>query len=294
MQEDVTRTGDRVRLATAPRPGAHVRRAGEDLAAGQRVLARGTRLGPHHVGLLATLERARVTVARCPVVSIVSTGDELREPGSPDRAGSVVDSNGPGLSALVRACGGVARLLPHVRDELPATTDALAHALEGADVVLTVGGASVGDHDLVRPALEALGVAIDFWRVAIKPGKPLVVGRHGRVRVLGLPGNPASAMLTFLLFGAPLLRALQGDRAPLPPVVPVRLAEALERTPGRTEFYRAQLDERACPPVARLLANQASGSATGFASADALVIVPGEVERLPAGATLGCLRLRDV
>ncbi|MFO0610329.1 MAG: gephyrin-like molybdotransferase Glp [Polyangiales bacterium] len=294
MQEDVAREGDVARFVKPARPGDHVRRRGEDVAEGSVVLPRGTRVSPFHVALLASAEATLVAVARRPVVSILSTGDELRDAGSPDRAGSVVDANGPGLAALVAMCGGVARALPFARDDREATRAAIAGALEGSDLVLTVGGVSVGDHDVVRAAMEDAGVSLDFWKVAIKPGKPLCVGRAGRARVLGLPGNPSSATLTFVLFGAPLLRALQGDRVIGPTAVEAALAADVRHAPGRAEFVRVTLDESASPPVARPLGNQASGAVTSFAWADALALLPSESGALAAGSKVRCWRLRDV
>ena len=294
MQEDVVRDGDRATFSKRPRLGEHIRRAGEDLAQGARALTRGTRLGPNQIALLATLERARVSVARRPVVAIVSTGDELREAGEPDRPGSVVDSNGPALAAWVEACGGEARRVPFVRDDRAAMRTALESAFASADLVLSIGGVSVGDHDVVKPALADAGVALDFWKVAIKPGKPLAVGRLGAKRFLGLPGNPASALLTFVLFGAPLLRALQGDRAPLPPQWTARLSRDLTHGTGRLEFSRATLghDERGL--VAEPLAQQASGSIPSMAWADALVLLDAERAQFRAGDDVRVIRFADV
>jgi molybdopterin molybdotransferase len=294
MQEDTTREGTLVRFAKVPRPGDHIRRRGEDMAAEALLLPHGTRITPFHIALLASVEATRVTVTRKPVVTILSTGDELRDAGSPTRPGSVVDSNGPGLTALVTLCGGTARVLPFARDDLTTTRIALEQALEASDLVLTVGGVSVGDHDVVRAAMEEAGVALDFWKVAIKPGKPLCVGRKGRARVLGLPGNPASAVLNFFLFAAPMLRTMQGDRQVEPTAIAAVLAEDIRHTPGRTEFVRVLLDEAQAPPVAQPLANQASGAVTSFAWANALAIVPREAGSLTAGTTVRCWRLRDV
>jgi molybdopterin molybdotransferase len=294
MQEVVTREGDVARFAKPVRAGEHVRRRGEDVAEGAAVLARGTRVTPFHMALLASVEATRVSVARRPVVSILSTGDELRDAGSPERPGSVVDANGPALAALVAMCGGEARALPFARDDLDATRAALAGALEQSDLVLTVGGVSVGDHDVVRAAMEACGVALDFWKVAIKPGKPLCLGRAGRTRVLGLPGNPSSAMLTFVLFGAPMIRALQGDRVTAPAAVEAVLDGEIRHAPGRLEFARVTLDESGATPVARPLGNQASGAVTSFAWADAVALVPLEAGALAKGERVRCWRLRDV
>lgn len=294
MQEDVTRAGDTVTFAKRPEAGQWVRRAGDDLRPGQVVLPRGTRVTAFQVPLLHALERTRVTVSRRPTVAVVSTGDELRDAGSPDRPGSVVDCNGPGLAALAARAGATARRSPHVRDTLDDTRRAVREALDGADLVLTVGGVSVGEHDVVRDALVAEAVTLDFWKVAIKPGKPLCVGRRGDTVVLGLPGNPSSAALTFVLFGVPLLRAMQGDLRPRPTVRRGVLGAPLRRTPGRTEFLRATLDDR--DGVARLipLRNQASGAPTSFAWADALAVIPAEVGALAEGDPVGYLSLSEV
>lgn len=295
MQEEVTREGDVARFTRAVARWTSVHRVGSDLSPGARVLSAGTRLTPFHIPLLAGVEALRVSVSRRPVVSIVLTGDELRDAGAPARRGSIVDVNGPGLAALVTACGGVPRVEPTVGDDLAAVRATVQSALRGADLVLSVGGVSVGDHDVVRGALMAEGVALDFWRVAIKPGKPLCLGRSpSGVRVLGLPGNPASALLTFLLFGAPLLRALQGDARPMGARFDATLSRAITRTPGRKEFLRVRLDETTRPlPTVTPLDNQQSGAFTGFAWADALAEVEADVAHLDAGATVRCVRLQD-
>lgn len=294
MQEEVTRDGDRARFARAPRLGDHIRRRGEDVSEGAAVLTRGTRVTPFSIALMASVEALRVTVAQRPVVSIVSTGDELRDAGSPDRLGSVVDANGPGLAALVAMCGGVPRVLPFARDDLAGTEAALRSALASSDLVITVGGVSVGDHDVVREAMERAGASLDFWKVAIKPGKPLCLGRAGRVRVLGLPGNPSSAMLTFVLFGAPLVRAMQGDAHPVAARVEAALDGEIRHPAGRAAFVRVTLDERGAGVVARPLPNQSSGAVTSFAWADALLVLPLEGGTFSPGSAVRCVRLRDV
>ena len=298
MQEDVARDGDRVTLMSRPRPGAHVRAAGEDLRPGQEALAEGTRLLPGHLSLAASLDRGELTVARRPSVAIVCTGDELRAPGSSGGPASIPESNGVALAALVRQVGGEPRVLPSIGDDLDATAAALDQALAGADLVLTVGGVSVGDHDLVRPALARVGVELDFYKVAIKPGKPLAFGRReiaGKlVRVLGLPGNPASALATFTLFAAPLLRALQGDAAPIPLLLPARLGRDVRHKAGRLEFVRATLERRGRDLIAVPLANQASGATTSTGWATALVLIPLDAEDLAPGADVDVLRFGDV
>ncbi|WP_437736534.1 molybdopterin molybdotransferase MoeA [Sorangium sp. So ce1335] len=298
-QEDAARSGDEITVREAPRAGAWVRRRGADLAQGAVALRRGARLTPGKVALAAALDRPTVLVARRPVVTVLCSGDELRAPGSPGAAGTVAESNSYFVAATARAAGAAVRIAPFVPDDAARAAEAVSTALRGSDLVVTVGGVSVGDHDVVRPALEAAGVTLDFWRVAIKPGKPLAVGRAelprgGAVHVLGLPGNPASASLTFVLFGVPLLRALQDDSAPLPPRVVVRAAGALRRQTGRAEFLRARLEISDGELVARVSANQASGAVTSFAEADALVLVPADQDRIDEGDRLQAIRLAEI
>jgi molybdopterin molybdotransferase len=290
MQEDTERSGDSVTIRRAPKKLNHVRRRGEDLARGGVALARGTRLNPFRVGLAAALDLAQVPVARRPRVRLLCTGDELRDPGTPGRPGSIPDSNGPSLSALVRRTGAEIVRLPRTSDDLSQTRAAIRGALAECDVLLTVGGVSVGDHDIVKAALEAEGVAIDFWKVKIKPGKPLAFGRRDGAFVLGLPGNPVSAQLTLSLFGLPLLRALQGDSRPFPPPIRVELAAALSQKPGRMGFYRARLEGR----LAHVHENQASGAPTSMAHADVLVMLPETSSGAAAGEQVCALALDDL
>jgi molybdopterin molybdotransferase len=287
MQEDAERSAQHVSFRTAPRLGAHVRRRGEDLARGAVALTRGTRLNPFWIGLAAAIDRAAVPVARRPKVMLLCTGDELRDAGSAPRPGSIPDSNGPSLAALARRAGAEVSISKRAADELGPTREAIAQALSVCDVLITVGGVSVGDHDVVKQALEAEGVSLDFWKVKIKPGKPLAFGTRAGSFVLGLPGNPVSAQLTFCLFGLPLLRALQGDAQALPEVVQVRLGQAIAQKPGRLGFYRARLRDG----VAHVHDNQASGAPTSMARADVLLMVPEDSSGFAAGALVSALRL---
>jgi molybdopterin molybdotransferase len=296
MQERVERRGTAVMLSAPARPGDHVRGRGDDLAEGAVALARGVRLSPGRVALAAALDRPQLLVARRPLVTVLCSGDELRSPGQldpPPLPGSIPESNGYFVAAAARAAGAIVRVAAFVRDDLADARRAVESALRGSDVVVTVGGVSVGDRDVMRGALEAAGVVIDFWKVKIKPGKPLAVGRAGAVQVLGLPGNPASASLTFLLFGVPLLRALQGDAAPLPPRLLAATRAPLVREPGREEFLRARLDVGRGELGVRVLPNQASGNVTSFAEADALAVVPADRARVEEGALLEVIRLAD-
>lgn len=290
MQEDTERDGDFLRFQKHPSAGDNVRRAGEDLAVGGVALAAGTRLGPGQIGLAAALDRAHLLVSRKPRVSILCTGDELRAPGDPPRPGSIPESNGFALAALVEQVGGDPRVLPYARDDDDDTRAKIRDALAGADLCLTVGGVSVGDHDRVRPALEAEGAVLDFWRVAIRPGKPLAFGRAKTTWVLGLPGNPVSAQVTCVLFGVPLLRALTGDARVLPSLHRAQLRRSVRQKPGRMAFLRATLDGAWVTP----LENQASGAATSMAWANALVLVPSEVEELAEGTLVDVLPLSEL
>jgi molybdopterin molybdotransferase len=293
MQEHVTREGDVVRFAARPRPGQNIRRAGEDLARDSVAIAAGTRLSAGGLALAAMLGRSEIAVARRPVVTILCTGDELRSPGDAARPASIPESNSAPLAALARQAGATVRVAPIAHDEPRATLRAIEQALDGTDLLLTVGGVSVGDHDVVRPSLERAGVKLDFWRVAIKPGKPIAFGRGARADVLGLPGNPASAIVTFTLFGMPLLRAMQRDARPLPMLLRARLAAAHKRSPDRLQLVRAMLQLDGGTLAARVHDNQASGAATSLAHSDGLAFIPAGDGALEAGAFVDFLRWRD-
>ena len=214
QQEHVERQGDTISFSRRPAVGEHVRFKGEDLKAGVLALETGTRLGPAHLALAASLDVSHLWVRRRPVMAVVSTGDELRYPGEPARVASLPESVSVSLAALAKRAGAQVRIAPFARDNPEHTVEVLGQAMLGADLVVTVGGVSVGDYDVVRPALATLGIELDFWKVRIKPGKPLAVGKTPFGRYLGLPGNPTSAQVTFMLFAMPLLRALQGDAQP--------------------------------------------------------------------------------
>jgi len=291
MQEDAERDGASVRFRTTPSPSAFVRKRGEDLRAGDVAVARGTRVGPAELAMIASLDVARASVARAPRVTIVPTGDELRAPGHGGADASIPESNSIALAAMAaRASARVTRLAP-ISDDLDRVRATLDEALGACDVLVTIGGVSVGDHDVVKAALEACGVRLDFWRVAIKPGKPLAVGTRGHAIVLGLPGNPVSAMITFALFGVPLLRAMQGDRRALPAPHARKLARAFEHKIGRLELARARIDERGALDV---LAHQASGAIVGLCRADALACIPADAARVEAGAEVEAYALEEL
>jgi molybdopterin molybdotransferase len=293
MQEHVTRDGDVVRFTSKPRVGQNIRRAGEDLERDSVAIAAGSRLGAGAIALAAMLGRSEIVVSRRPVVTIVCTGDELRSPGDEPRPASIPESNSAPLATLARQAGASVRVAPIVRDDPRATQRALEQALQGTDLLLTVGGVSVGDHDVVRPALERAGVKLDFWRVAIKPGKPIAFGRGAHADVLGLPGNPASAIVTFTLFGMPLLRTMQRDARPLPMLLRARLVAARKRSPDRLELVRAMLQLDGGTLAARVHDNQSSGAATSLAHSDGLAFVPAGEGTMDAGAFVDFLRWSD-
>ena len=277
MQENASRNGDEILLEARPVAGQHVRRAGEDVAVGAVAMPKGARVSPGALALAAMLDRTELVVARRPRVTILCTGEELRSAGAAGAATSIPESNGVALQALARGAAAEVRLAPTTGDDLDETFVAIEHALQGADVLVTVGGVSVGDHDVVRPALERAGVRLDFWRVAMKPGKPLAVGRRGHAHVLGLPGNPASALVTFALFGMPLLRALQGDTRPRPTPLRAVLAEGRKRQAERLELVRASLRRGGEALIVSAHDNQASGAATSLAASDGIAFVePGQ------------------
>ncbi|RMG15047.1 MAG: molybdopterin molybdenumtransferase MoeA [Planctomycetota bacterium] len=291
MQEDSRRPAPDVveALASVP-PGRHVRRRGEDVARGDRLLAAGALVGPGEVGLLAAQRQATVSVHRRPQVALLSTGDELRDLSDPPEPGTIVNSNAYALAAQVRVAGGIPWVLPTAPDEPTAIEAAVREGLR-ADLLLTLGGVSVGEYDFVRGALAACGVRERFWKVAVKPGKPISFGLAGTTPVVGLPGNPVSAMVTFEVFVRPGLRRLQGDPRPYRPRVEVALASDHRRRAGRLELARARLEAGGHPPRAHLLARQGSGSLPSMVGVDALVLLPPEREEFVAGERLPALLL---
>jgi molybdopterin molybdotransferase len=266
--------------------GSNVRRRGMDFSIGDMLGQAGAYLNPALLALLATGGYGRVKVRRRPRVTLFSTGDELAEPGAPISDGGLPASNGIMLAALARQAGADVTDLGIVRDDSVAIGAAFDTA-RAADLVITSGGVSVGDHDLVRPVLQAMGAQIDFWRIALKPGKPLMAGRLGGTLVLGLPGNPVSAFVTAHLFALPLIRALAGSGAPLPFPEHARAAVPLRATGKRAEFLRAALVDGTAVP----LDNQDSAALTSLAAAQVLIHRSANSPALPAGAEVEVLRI---
>lgn len=267
--------------------GSNIRNRGEDFAAGTTLAPR--RLRAADLTLLAAMNLPRVTVARRPVVALIATGDELVMPGEEPRDDQIIASNGFALRAMAEAEGAEVRMLPIARDT-PQALRAVFGLAEGADVVVTIGGASVGDHDLVGPIARELGIDLAFWKIAIRPGKPLMAGAmpDGGV-MLGLPGNPVSAIVCARVFLVPLLRALQGDPAPRPQPRLARLGADLPGNGPRSHYMRARLspDGATVTPFSR----QDSALITILSEADALIIRPAGAHALAAGADVPYLPL---
>jgi molybdopterin molybdotransferase len=261
--------------------GRDIRRAGEDIAPGQTVLRPGTPIGPAELGVIASLGLRSVVCRRRPRVHVITGGDELIEPGEEMRPGAVRNSNAYSVSALVEWSGAAVAGAALIPDRLEETRTAIAAALE-ADVVVICGGVSVGEHDHVKRALAELEVEESFWGLALKPGKPTWFGTRGRTLVFGLPGNPVSAMVTFLLLARPALASLSG-RDPERQRTTARLTSDYEKRPGRAHAVRCRLELgeggwRATPTGA-----QGSHILTSMLGADCLALIPTEAESLSAG-----------
>jgi molybdopterin molybdotransferase len=273
-------SGGRVRVDAAAE-GANVRRAGEDIRAGELVLGRGAVLGPAELGVAASVGRDVLPCARRPRVAVLVTGDELAEPGEALGPGRIYSSNAFALAGLVERSRATLVLRSTVRDTVESTREALAGALAEADVVCVSGGVSVGPHDHVKPALGELGVAERFWGVALRPGKPTWFGTRDHTLVYGLPGNPVSAMVTFQLFVRPALAALQGAQAPLTRVSAV-LDDPVPRLLRREQAVRVRLSARDDGWHAAVTGEQGSHMLTSMLGADGLAMVaPGEGEAAP-------------
>jgi molybdopterin molybdotransferase len=287
--------GTTVRVDRAPDAGAHVRRAGEDVGAGETVLTSGTSLTSRHVALLAAVGCADVPVHRAPRVAVLSSGSELVPPGTPLGAGQIHDSNGYGLAAAAEALGATAAYLGIVPDDAPSVRAALSEAAGGADLVLTSGGVSAGVYDTVKEVLTALGT-VRFVKVAMQPGMPQGFGTIEGVPIFTLPGNPVSSMVSFEVFVRPVLRALAGVRDPASAPTVTAVADAPWRSPeNRRQFARAVLlpaSGRGRPRV-RAVGAQGSHLVADLAAATCLAVVPEGVGAVAAGDELVCLPLSE-
>ena len=290
IQEVVTRDGAEIVIQRPPRPQANVRYAGEDLAPGAVALQRDTVVDPGAVGLACALGRNALEVIARPRVAILATGDELREPDEPVAPGEIVSSNSYALMAQVAEAGGVPVALGIARDEESSIRQRLERGLR-CDVILTVGGVSVGDYDLVRDVLDQLGWSSSFWKVNIKPGKPLSVGWLQGIPVIGLPGNPASSMVTFELFVRPLIRRLQNFPSPFRPEFRAPLDADYEKNDERVHVVRCRTTRDGDRVVLVPLRKQGSGMLTSMVGVHALALIDGPARVVSAAERVRALAL---
>jgi molybdopterin molybdotransferase len=293
IQENAERRGAEILPLQTETPGRFVRPAGLDFRTGDMLLKAGQVIGPRHLQLAASMGHATLPVRVRPRVAVLSTGDELVPPGAEPGPGQIVSSNAMALTALCRRAGADAVDLGIVPDDADATAAAVARAAEGADLILTSGGASVGDHDFVQGALAAAGFTIGFWKVAVRPGKPLMLGQRGALLAIGLPGNPVSSMVCGLIFVLPVIRKLLGQ--PDPDMIarePAILGRDLPANDLREEYMRARLSrDEGGRLVATPFASQDSSIQRLLAEAEALLIRAAHAPAAQAGDACEIIRL---
>jgi len=296
IQENTKREGTNVIVSSSAPSGKHIRRAGLDFAHGQALLPRGRRLTERDLMLAAAMSHPTVAVHRRPRVAVLGTGDELKPPGSKTAPGEIIYSNGFALLAMARAEGAEVIDLGVVPDRLEDTIAAIRRArAQGADILLTSGGASVGDYDLVQKALTLEGLALSFWKVAMRPGRPLMHGRLGEMHVLGVPGNPVSAFVCSLLYLVPLIRRLSGRHDVKPEIESAMLGIDLPPNDERADYLRSAL---ARTPDGILVAGpfptQDSSMIASLAKADCLVIREPYAPAAKAGSACAILKLKSL
>lgn len=294
LQEDALATDGAVSAKESAAPGQHIRRAGLDFTAGAVALVAGTRLGPAELALAAAMNHAMLPVARRPRVALLASGDELVPPGAEPGPSQIIACNSFAVGAIAESAGAEVIDLGIFRDDLAELERGIGLAREaGADILVTLGGASVGDHDLLRPALARQGMTLDFWKIAMRPGKPLISGRIGSAHILGLPGNPVASVVCALVFLAPLIRALQGDPDAGADQTETAIAGAdLPANKGRRDYMRARLSHDS---QGRLVATphpmQDSSLLTELAQSQALLIREPGAPPLSAGSSCRIRRL---
>ena len=292
VQDSSCPTADEwIEVLRETRPGANVREAGEDVRAGQVVLSPGRVLRPQEIGMLAALGRTEVAVIRRPRVAILATGDEVVPPWETPGPGQIRDANSYTVAAQVRRYGGIPLILGVARDEETLIREGVRRALaERADLIVTSGGVSIGDFDLVKQVLAAEG-EMRFWSLNMKPGRPLAFGVVGGVPLVGLPGNPVSAMVATELFVRPAVLKMQGFTEWPWPELRARLADPIVRKDGRRHYLRVRLRETPDGWEATLTGDQGSGILNSLVQADGLAVIPEDVDHLPAGAEVRVLRV---
>ncbi|NIA67312.1 molybdopterin molybdotransferase MoeA [Pelagibius litoralis] len=294
IQEDTEVSGDQVTVKESSPLGHYVRPAGLDFSEGDAGPRAGQRLTARDVGLIAAMNHPWVQVHRRPRVAILATGDEVVMPGDPLGPSQIVSSNGLALAAFVRACGGDPIQLGIAPDRSERLAE-LAAGARGADLLLTAGGASVGEHDLVQSALEGQGLQLDFWKIAMRPGKPLMFGQLGDTPMLGLPGNPVSALVCALLFARPALNRLRGLDSPAHPVSPMRLGADLPANDRRQDYLRARVSKDSQGQrTATAYGRQDSSMLAMLAAADGLILRPPHAEAARSGAMVPVMDLREL
>jgi molybdopterin molybdotransferase len=284
---EITDAGsDFVTIKDTLKRGTNLRMRGEDMHAGDIVLADGTRIGAAEVGVLASVQKSVVRVGRRPTIAIISTGDEIVEVDQPRELGKVVNSNSYSLAALAREAGAIPRMMGIVRDTREATIAAIESALE-SDFIISSGGVSVGAYDFVKDALDALGAETKFWQIAMKPGKPVVLSRVRDRVYFGLPGNPVSCMVAFLLFIKPALRKAMGQKsAVLPPIVKTRLMGPLKSRGDRRSYMRVRVVARDGELIAYPMTAQGSGVSTSMVQPQGFAIVETGITAVKAGDSI--------
>jgi molybdopterin molybdotransferase len=295
IQEDTVVEGDGIAVTEAAVAGRHIRPAGVDFRQGDVLLTAGSRLSDRALSLAASMNHPSLPVRRRPKVALLATGDELVMPGETPGPGQIVYSNGYALRALARAEGADILDLGIAADTLGATTSGIRRARDAdADILVTTGGASVGDHDLVKLGLEAEGVAMAFWRIAMRPGKPMMHGRLGPMRVIGLPGNPVSSYVCGFLFLVPLIRTLLGRSVVHHTIESALLGRKVAANDQRQDYLRAHLERRADGSLIAMPVDHQDSSLVGnLAAARALVIRPPFAPAAEAGTACDILRLPD-